>query len=159
VHTVGFSRAFRHQTWWGVRYDRHAAISKWVNGNIRPGSTFMAHEFGTLGYLTGLRMIDTFGLINETNDYPKRNSHADHLALVRLYEPDLVLCDLGRQGQLLERATGYSIIRFFEWEAYASTLLVRSPDVLSRPERFEEHRRAIPSDIAMRTGNFDFTLP
>jgi hypothetical protein len=150
AQTHRFSVAYPSLIWWGLRHERYVGVSEWVNGNVTADATFMANEFGTLGYLTRRRMIDALGLINWTNDYPRQRSPAEHAALVEHYRPGLVLVDTGVQGLLLERATGYRVVRHFDWDVYGSTLLVRDPQVLLQPQAFDVYRAALPRDLASR---------
>jgi hypothetical protein len=159
AHTYRFSAAYPSLIWWGLRHDRYVGVSAWVNENARSDATFMANEFGTLGYLTKRPMIDTVGLINWTNDYPKHRSTGEHAALVKHYQPGLVLVDTGLQGLLLERATGYRVVRHFDWDVYGSTLLVRDPEVLAHPERFDDYRAAVPHDLASRPRGIAYEPP
>jgi len=119
--------------WLGDRHGRYTAVASWVNEHVRPEASFMAHEVGTLGYLTRRHMIDPFGLVNETNDWPRTKSARDFVALLRHYQPDLVLVDTPRQGRLLEQHEGYHVAKVFDWEGHWTTLVVRSPDVLNQP--------------------------
>ncbi len=159
METYRFSEAYPSLVWWGLRHERYVSVSEWVNENVKADATFMANEFGTLGYLTHRHMVDTVGLINWTNDYPKRRSRDQHTALVRHYEPGLVLVDTGVQGLLLERDTGYRIVRHFDWDVYGSTLLARDAEVLVHPERFDAYRAAVPRDLARRPGGIGYQPP
>jgi hypothetical protein len=159
AQTYRFSLAYPSLIWWGLRHERYVGVSAWVNENVTARATFMANEFGTLGYLTKRPMIDTVGLINWTNDYPRHRSTGEHAALVKHYQPGLVLVDTGVQGLLLERATGYRVVRHFDWDVYGSTLLVRDPEVLAHPDRFDLYRAAVPRDLANRPRGIAYEPP
>jgi hypothetical protein len=159
LQTARFSEAFHDRIWWGPRHERYVAVSEWVNEHVKRERSLMANEFGTLGYFTRRKMIDPVGLINPTNDYPRRRSVENLTALVEEYQPDLVLVDTGVIGLLLARATGYEIIRFFDWQVYASTLLARGPEVLRRPGEYPAFLRAVPRDIARRPQTIAYDAP
>jgi hypothetical protein len=126
--------------WLGERQARYEAVAAWVKGHVRRDASFMAHEVGTLGYLTRLHMIDPFGLVNETNDWPRTKSPRDFIALLRHYRPDVVLVDTAKQGRLLEQHEGYHVAKVFDWEGHWTTLVVRAPQVLREPRQLASLR-------------------
>ena len=99
-----------------------------MRGHVRPDRSFQAVEVGTLGYLTHLRMIDAFGLINASREFPKQQNVGPYIRLMAAYQPDLVLARSLRDARTIERITGYRIAKKFPWEDQWSTLLLRSPD-------------------------------
>ena len=42
----------------------HFAASRWLLDHARPGETVATAEIGAIGYYTGLRVVDIFGLVN-----------------------------------------------------------------------------------------------
>jgi hypothetical protein len=116
--------------WLGFRHGVYLTVSQWLRDRVHPGQRFFSTEVGTLGYLTGHHMIDPFGLINETNAYPRERSASTHLELVERYEPDLLLVDSPKHADWIAERTDYRTIKVFEWYMPWSTLMVRDPAVL-----------------------------
>ena len=128
-------------------------MAEWVNEYAKPDQTFMANEFGTVGYLTRHRMIDPFGLINWTNNYPKlrttrkfRKTHKRYREIVSRFEPDLILLDSAAEGLNIEQAGIYKVVKEFEWGILGSTIAIRSPTVLKDPNAYTKLREALPAD-------------
>ncbi len=141
VAMIGFAAAqalrFAHdlpeEFWFGARHRRYAAIAAWTAEHVQPGRSFLAVEVGTLGYLSGLRMIDASGLINASNDFPRTQALPAYIDLVRRFQPDLVLAQTADEARAIAQATGYRVVHRFEWKEPWATLLARSPDVLIDP--------------------------
>jgi hypothetical protein len=112
------------QFWLGQRHERYVAVAHYVDEHVPPGR-MMASEVGTLGYLTDRTMIDVFGLVSETNDFPRTQSFVDLIDLVERYRPEVLLMDDPAQGRLLADATEYELVYVFPWKRPWSTLLVR----------------------------------
>jgi hypothetical protein len=127
---VEFARSVKTSQWLGERDGRYREVAAWVVKHVRPDQRFLAREIGTLGYLTRLRMIDPYGLINETNDYPRTHDLESLFALIAEYEPDLVLLDNPRQGRRWEARSDYRMVKNFPWVHPWATLMVRDPSVL-----------------------------
>jgi hypothetical protein len=126
----------------GERHARYETVAAWVKDHVRHDASFMSYEVGTLGYLTRMHMIDPFGLINETNDWPRTKSPGDYIALLRHYQPDVVLLDTAKQGRLLEQHEGYHIVKVFDWKGHWTTLVIRAPEVLREPRQLASLRDA-----------------
>ena len=130
AESLRFSRELPDAFWFGARHRRYAATAEWTAAHVQPGRSLLAIEVGTLGYLSGLRMIDASGLINPTNDFPRTHSLPSYVELVRRFQPDLVLANTSDDGHAIASSTGYRVAHVFEWKQPWSTLLVRTPDVL-----------------------------
>ena len=133
VQALRFARGLPEEFWFGWRDRSYAAIAAWAVDHVQPGRSLLAVEVGTLGYLSGLRMIDASGLINATNDFPKTQALPDYIELVRHFQPDLVLAHTADDARAIAQSTGYRVVHRFEWKQPWSTLLARSPDVLIDP--------------------------
>ncbi len=131
-----FCGTIPQQFWLGLRHSRYEMVANWVNHNIRPHQAFLAYEVGTLGYMTQLRMVDPFGLINWTNEWPRTASLDSLRGLMRHYTPDVVLVNSLGEGQALEDSASYRIIKVFPWKTPWSTLLIRNREVLKDPSAF-----------------------
>jgi hypothetical protein len=129
--------------WFLTRHRRYEAVADWVNAHVRPQQRFLVTEIGTLGYHTPHRLIDAHGLINWTNDWPRSYGAEAYLALVRRFEPDLLLADAPQLGAYLERESPYRTVKLFEWGRPASTVMVRRASVLKDPEEFPRLRAAL----------------
>jgi arabinofuranosyltransferase len=105
----------RTSFWLGERHARYTEVAHWMGLHVSPDSRFMATEVGTLGYLTRMRMVDPFGLINDTNDWPRTKSVDAKVALIEQYRPDVVLLDSQRELQAVERI-GYRLAHVFPWQ-------------------------------------------
>jgi arabinofuranosyltransferase len=130
-------RSPAYASWLGGRHRKYTTIARWVSAHVRPGQSFMAREFGTLGYLTGLRMIDPNGLINWTNDFPRHDRTQSMLPLIERYQPDAILVNSLREARYLEQRAGYRLVHVFALEGALAPLLIRSPEVLRDPARLE----------------------
>jgi len=129
-HTVVWSRTIGTEFWLGHRHHCYEVVADWIKANVLPDQVFMAHEVGTLGFLTRQRMIDPYGLINETNEFPTTQSPAALAKLIAHYRPTLMLADSPQEGRWLEQNTPLRVVKIFPWNAPWSTLLVSSPGVL-----------------------------
>ena len=107
---------------------------------------------GTLGYLTRDRMIDPYGLINDTNEYPVTQSPSALLRMVQRYRPTVVLIFPVFHGLWLEQQTDLRVVKKFAWNSLGAALLVNSPDVLQRPgDKALRGQDAPPSDGSPRS--------
>lgn len=129
-HTVAWSRTLATDFWLGHRHHCYEVVADWIKANVLPGQVFLAHEVGTLGFLTQQRMIDPYGLINETNEFPATQSPSALGRLIAHYQPTLMLADSPQEGRWLERNTPLRVVKIFPWNAPWSTVLVSSPSVL-----------------------------
>jgi hypothetical protein len=103
-----------------------------------------APEVGTLGYLTGRRMIDASGLINATNDFARHPSMASLAAMASVYLPDVILLDSPAQGAFFERVTAYRMVEVFAWDPW-STILIHEPAALVDASSMAVLRAALPA--------------
>jgi hypothetical protein len=125
LHTLTWSRTIKTEFWLGHRQHCYEAVADWIKAHVPPGQVFLAREVGTLGFLTQQRMIDPFGLINETNEFPVTQSPAALARLIARYQPTLMLADSPQEGRWLEQHTPLRVVQVFPWNAPWSTLLVR----------------------------------
>lgn len=126
--------------WTGWRHDVYTQVAVWVDDHVRPEATFLAEEVGTVGYLTDRRMIDPFGLVNPTNEFPQSRSMPDLVDLIQVYRPGVVLAPTPEAGYYLENTLGYRVVKVFEWERPWSTVLIRDPTVLVEPSELSRLR-------------------
>jgi hypothetical protein len=130
LRTVSWSRTIGTAFWLGHRQRCYETVADWMRANVLPGQVFLAREVGTLGFLTRQRMIDPYGLINETNEFPVTQSPAALAKLIARYQPTVMLADSPQEGRWLEQHTPLRVVRIFPWNAPWSTVLVSSPSVL-----------------------------
>jgi arabinofuranosyltransferase len=142
--TAVLEKTYRTAFWYGKRHDNYVETAEWLRTHIRSGRAVLANEFGTVGYFSGLRMVDPYGLINPTNAFP-REERIEHLEeLVRWYHPDVVIVMTPLVGALMERRTSYQMVKVFDWDPF-STVLVRDPDVLLEPNTLNRLRASLPA--------------
>lgn len=110
--------------WLGWRHRRYEAVAAAVNAHPLRGGWFMAQEIGTLGYLTERCMIDPYGLINATNDFPRTRSLESYVELAQLHRPDLLLAD-SNSFDTLEECCGYVTVQVFPGGGPWSVLMER----------------------------------
>jgi hypothetical protein len=146
-HTIAWTRSFQDDPWLGRRHRDYTVIAAWVTAEVAPGSSFLADEVGTLGFLTRYRMIDPGGLVTEFDGPRWDYTRPALLARIRRFAPDLILVDNPEQGVWLERVAGYRIVMHFPWRAPRSTLLIRAAQVLRRPEDFPRLRREVAREL------------
>ena len=116
--------------WLGERHRRYTIVAHWVNAHTHADITFMPNEVGTLGYLSDRRMLDPFGLLSPTNDYPKTMRLTALFELFERHDPDLILLGSPGQAHALKRYAphrGYRIIKIFPWLRTWSTLVIPGP--------------------------------
>src|SRR5262249_35553435 len=111
-------------------------VAAWVDEHVARGESFEAPEFGTLGYLTGRRMIDPSGLINATNDFPRTRSLPSFLSFTASYRPGIALVANAPAGLRLEARSSDRIVEVCRWKSPWATLLVRGPSALADPSRY-----------------------
>lgn len=138
---LGRSKELVNSFWLGERHARYEEISKFLSETVRPESSLLALEVGTIGWFTRLRMIDPYGLISE--NAPNPGEAPDLIALVDQFHPDIVLVNTPEQGAALERLRGLRMLKVYPTDPH-STLLVRAPDVLKDPAAFEQLRTQLP---------------
>jgi hypothetical protein len=122
------ARAFPTAFWLGQRHQRYTEVARYMREHMPRRQRFMAAEVGTLGYLTDHHMIDPFGLLNPTNEWPRSMRPTDYMDLVVRYQPDILLVDSPVAVQSLAAYTSrvrYAVVHVFEWGAPFSTLAVR----------------------------------
>jgi hypothetical protein len=151
LHTFAFARAYRTDVSFGFRDSAYHSVAAWTREHIRPGRSFLALEVGTLGYETRLRMIDPFGLINDTNDYPGTRNPLSLCFLVMRTKPDLILASADEATTCFARI-GYTPVKWFEWRDPWSVVLVRSRDVLRSPSELEALRDEVRKQLASAAG-------
>ena len=88
-------------------------------------------------------MIDPYGLINETNEYPKHPSLKNLAVLVNRYRPDVLLLNSPNAGGVFEQKSVYRMVKIFDTDPW-STVMVRTPKVLNAPDEFEALRLQLP---------------
>ncbi len=123
-----FSNEHLSEFWLGQRHRRYQAVADYVRQQLPPGQAFMSSEVGTLGYLTGARMIDPYGLINPTNDWPRTFRSEAYAELVLRYRPSVILLDSPEAAHTLAQQApnlSYRIVKIFDWREPWSTLAVR----------------------------------
>jgi hypothetical protein len=143
LSTAAFGRSHLTDYWLGRRHDRYVESAAWLRSHVPADRVVLAPEVGTLGYLTGMRMVDPYGLINATNGYPKAPSIENLAALVDWYHPDVLLLDTPDQGAFFERRSQYRIVKVFDDDPW-STVLVRTPGVLLEPSTFDALLTQLP---------------
>lgn len=126
---LGRSQELVASYWLGERDSRYQQIAAWLRQNVRPDRSFLALEVGTLGYYSRLRMIDPYGLINETNSYPRDPTLESLLELVDRYKPDVMLVNTPEQGAMIEQLQPFRMVKVFPSDPW-STVLVRGPEAL-----------------------------
>lgn len=141
----GQARALPDDFWLQLRHRRYEEVARWLTRNAGTPCSFMAPEVGTLGYLTGCSMVDPYGLVTPTNDLPRTRAWVDFVALVRHYQPELLLVDSLEAARGLERISPYRVARVFPWDAPANVLLVLHPRVLREAARLPEPRGRAPA--------------
>jgi hypothetical protein len=145
--TVVFARSYRADLWLGKRHERYLELSKWLDTHIRPGLSVLPLEVGTIGYVSGFRMIDPYGLINRTNAFARAETREqtlrDLLELTDWYHPDVLILLTPNDGAFFEARTPFRVVQVFDWDPW-STILVSGPDALGRPADFEQFREALP---------------
>jgi hypothetical protein len=152
MHTLSWAAGIDQDYWLGQRHHRYETVAAWMKENLKPGQVFLAAEVGTLGYLTRDRMIDPYGLINDTNEYPVTQTPSALLRLVRRYRPTVVLIFPVFHGLWLEEQTDLRVVKKFAWNSLGAALLVNSPDVLQRPgHKALRGQDAPPSDGSPRS--------
>lgn len=129
--------------WLGGRHVRYVAAAGWMVEHLRPEQSLLAPEIGTLGYLTRYRMIDPYGLINPTNEFPRTRRLVDLAELIAVYRPDVLFLDAVPGVEVIERATAYRIVGRFRFPEAAYVVFVADPDRLRRPDRFAALREAV----------------
>ncbi len=77
--------------WYGGRHSDYLAISRWIDGNLPPGSTLGLLEPGTIGYYTRLHIIDMGGLVTRGDSPPGRIP--DYRYFVERYRPQYLLLE------------------------------------------------------------------
>jgi hypothetical protein len=122
---IASADAIKSDFWFGERHRRYETIARWMHPRLPGRQRFLAPEVGTLGFLTRHHMIDPYGLINPTNDFPRTQSLWDYSAFIEVYEPDIVLANSMRDGIELQRVYPFRIVKVFDWGEPWSTLLVR----------------------------------
>ncbi len=124
--TLDFARSFPTMFWLGRRQSDYTRIAEWVAAHTPRDASLAAAEVGTLGYLTRRRMLDPFGLINETNAFPRDRRLSSLVDFVNLKRPDLVLLDNLAMAKLAEpQLTSYRIVKVFPWQTPRAVLLAR----------------------------------
>jgi arabinofuranosyltransferase len=136
------SRSVGAALWLGDRHARYVTAAGWMVEHLRPGQSLLAPEIGTLGYLTRYRMIDPYGLINPTNDFPRTRRLVDLVELIAVYRPDVLFLDVVPGVEAIERGTTYRIVARFRFPAAAYVLFVADPERLRRPDQFAALREA-----------------
>lgn len=129
THAAGYRTAF----WLGTRHHRYEEVSRWIEEHIRADASVFASEVGTIGYLTRRRMIDPFGLITDTNDWPRTKRAADKAALIARYKPDVALVDSEQESAQIRAIMAYELVHVFGWRGPWSRVLVRDRAVLVSP--------------------------
>jgi len=159
--TVLFARSYPTDFWWGHRYGRYVEVSTWLRQNVASGHAVLPFEVGTIGYLSGFRMVDPFGLINKIGQFDDQIEHVDAsdgwlagvAKLAEWYHPDVLLVNSPDDGAFFEARSSFRMVKVFEWNPW-STLLVRSPDVLIDPASFDRLRAELPEQAhAIANGN------
>lgn len=125
--------------WFGGRDARYRQIAAWLSEHVRADSALLALEVGTLGYYSKLRMIDPYGLINDTNSYPRDPTLESLLELVQRYQPDVLVVNTPYQGAVIERLSDFRRVKVFPSDP-ASTLLVRGQEVLNDADAYPRLR-------------------
>jgi hypothetical protein len=131
-HTAVFFAAVEHDFWLGYRHQRYESIARWISTHVQPGPAFMAAEVGTLGYLTRARMLDPYGLINDTNEYPATRTPSALLRLARQFGPGLLLAESAADARWIESRTPLRIVRMFP-AMPTPTVLLTLPGLLRHP--------------------------
>lgn len=139
-----FDQAYPDHLWLGERHRRYVEVAGWVDAHVEGNRKFLAREVGTLGYLTDHHMIDPYGLVTPTNEYPRTHDLQALVDLALLHEADLVLLDSALHGISFEYRSPYATVKVFDWAVLWSTLLVRDADVLAQPEELPRLRRELP---------------
>jgi hypothetical protein len=142
-HAVHFARSYRTEFWLGWRHERYVAVADWLRRHVKGNRTVLAQEVGTIGYLTEMRMIDPYGLINATNDYPSNPSLQNLAGVINQHAPAVLLLNSPRDGGRIEEQSPYRMVKVFDTDPW-STVLVRSDKVLSAPDEFEALRSQLP---------------
>ena len=140
--------SLRESFWLGQRDHYYRDISSWYLEHLRPGQSFLSAEVGTLGYLTGARMIDPYGLINETNDYPATTSLQSFMGVAQFFQPQVLLVNSLETGLQIEAHTGYRVVKVFAWQKPWSTLLIKEASALAAPGELEELHAAAMSGLS-----------
>jgi len=94
-------------------------------------------------------MVDPFGLINPTNDYPHAMTDENLAEFVESFHPDVLVLDSPEQGAMFEQRSAFRMVKVFEWDPW-STVLVRASDVLIRPSDFGVLRANLPDRVRSR---------
>lgn len=122
------AKSYANDFWLGDRHRRYEEVAKYLDQNIPKNLVFLSSEVGTLGYLTDDRMIDPYGLINWTNDWPHTYRPEAYAALVVHYKPDLILLDtpeMASELALNAPSEHYRVVKVFAWNRPWSTLAIR----------------------------------
>jgi len=139
--TVQTSRHVADTYHLGVRHSRYELAAQWMLHHAGRGRSLFAFEVGTLGYLTDYRMVDPYGLVTEEQGSPE-----DPRFVVRLlfdHRPDLALVHSPQQARFFEEYTPYRTVQVFPWELGWSTIMIRDPSVLLRPQELPELRQRV----------------
>jgi hypothetical protein len=125
--------------WFGGRDRRYGQVARWVRANLREGAALQAREVGTLGYRSGLRMVDACGLVDEIGPHPQPFSLAHFLAVAESYRPDALLLEGPLEAGMVEAGSPYRVVVAFPPSGWAM-VAVREPRALRRPSEYDALR-------------------